>query len=271
MADSDRPWQTGATEAERWDGYLDLRTGMLRTLSAEPIATAEKLREFEDGRVEDRRIEFLDEPFQGDFDLPHLQAIHRHLFQDVYPWAGEIRTVGISKGGQGFLPPEHVGFVVDGAARLMRDDGMLRPGMETDKWSSLLAERFNDVNEAHPFREGNGRTQRLYFDQVAEAGGKTIHWNVLTKEQNIAVSHAARDGDLAPLREALSVMVTDRMDPLALQRAKQAAEAMRASSATRSGPSQARGAGAGERAYYGRDGRTNGPGTTGPRRDGYGR
>lgn len=266
MVESARPWQTGATESERWDGYLDLRTGLLRTLSVEPITTPEQLREFEDGRVEDRRIEFLDEPFRGDFDLPHLQAIHRHLFQDVYPWAGEIRTVGISKGGQGFLPPEHVGFVVNGAARLMSEDGMLQPGMDTARWSGLLAERFNDVNEAHPFREGNGRTQRLYFDQVAEAGGKMIHWNVLTKEQNIAVSHAARDGDLTPLRDAFSVMVTDRMDPLAMQRANQAAEAMRASSAPRNRQAQARDAGAGERAYYGRDGR---PGTAGPQRNGY--
>lgn len=270
MASDDRPWATGATEAERWDGYLDPETGMLRTLSAQPIRTADELREFEDSRVQLRALELKANPIEGDFGLEHLQSIHRQLFQDVYPWAGEIRTVGIKKGEAGFLPPEHAAFVVDGAARLMREDGMLRPGMDDAKWSALLAERFNDVNEAHPFREGNGRTQRLYFDQVAEAGGKMIHWNVLTKEQNAAVSGAARAGNMEPLRAALGVMVTDRMDPLALQRAKQAAEAMRG---TRSAPGQPRSreAGAGERAYYGRDGRANGQNTAGPRRDGYGR
>jgi cell filamentation protein len=259
------------TDAERWDGYLDADTGLLRTLSAEPIRTADELREFEDSRVQLRALELKANPIEGDFGFEHLKEIHRRLFQDVYPWAGEVRTVGIKKGESGFLPPEHASFVVDGAARLMREDGMLRPGMADQAWADKLAERFNDVNEAHPFREGNGRTQRLYFDQVAAAGGKMIHWNVLTKEQNAAVSGAARDGQLAPLRDALRIMVTDRMDPLALQRAKQAAEVMRASSATRSGRPQARTAGAGEQAYYGRAGRTNGPGTTGPRRDGYGR
>ena len=267
---AERPWaDVHATHDERWAGYLDPDTGLLRTLSSEPIRTAEELRRFEDDRVEDRWIELRDEPIHGDFDLQHLQAIHRHLFQDVYPWAGEVRTVGIQKGGQGFLPPEHVGIVVDGSARMMREDGMLRPGMDNARWSSLLAERFNDVNEAHPFREGNGRTQRLYFDQVAEAGAKTIHWSVLTKEQNIAVSHAARGGDLAPLRDALSVMVTDRMDPLALQRAKQAAEAMRGIRSVPPGQIQGRGAGAGERSYYGPSGRASGQNMTGPRRDGY--
>jgi cell filamentation protein len=268
MASDDRPWATGATHDERWAGYLDPDTGMLRTLSADPMRTPEELREFEDSRATVRAMELRLNPIRGDFDLEHLQAIHRHLFQDVYPWAGEVRTVGIQKGGQGFLPPEHVRIVVDGAARMMHEDGMLRPGMDTARWSSLLAERLNDVNEAHPFREGNGRAQRLYFDQVAEVGGKTIHWSVLTKEQNIAVSHAARTGNLAPLRDALSVMVTDRMDPLALQRAKQAAEAMRGIRSVPPGQVHGRGAGAGERSYYGPSGRAAGQ-NTGPRRDGY--
>lgn len=257
------------TEAERWDGYLDADTGLLRTLSAEPIRTADELREFEDSRVQLSALELKANPIEGDFGLDHLQEIHRRLFQDVYPWAGEVRTVGIKKGESGFLPPEHASFVVDGAARLMREDGMLRPGMTDQAWADKLAERFNDVNEAHPFREGNGRTQRLYFDQVAEAGGKMIHWNVLTKEQNPAVSGAARDGQLAPLRDALRIMVTDRMDPLALQRAKQAAEAMRAVRTTLPGQTRGRDNSGAERAYYGPNGRATGPGTAGPRRNGY--
>jgi cell filamentation protein len=264
-----RPWQTGVTHDDRWRGYLDTDTGLLRTLSAEPIHTTAELRRFEDDRVEDRWVELQDQPIRGDFGIEHLQAIHRHLFQDVYPWAGEVRTVGIQKEGQGFLPPEHARFVVNGAARMMREDGMLTPGMDDARWASLLADRFNDVNDAHPFREGNGRTQRTYFNQVADAGGKTIHWSVLTKEQNIAVSHAARSGNLEPLRSAFSVMVTDRMDTTALQRAKQAAEAMRGISSVQPGYAAGRSAGAGERSYYGTSGRASGQNVTGPRRNGY--
>lgn len=267
--EAERPWATGATHDDRWAGYMDEDTGLLRTRSAEPIRTVDELRDFEDSRATVRAMELRLQPIRGDFGIEHLQAIHRHLFQDVYPWAGEIRSVGIQKEGQGFLPPEHAGIVVDGAARMMREDGTLAPGMDNTRWSSLLADRFNDVNDAHPFREGNGRTQRLYFDQVAEAGGKTIHWSVLTKEQNIAVSHAARGGNLEPLRSALGVMVTDRMDPLALQRAKQAAEAMRGIRSVPPGYVAGRSTGAGERSYYGPSGRASGQNVTGPRRDGY--
>ncbi len=261
---ADRPWETGATFEERWAGYLDADTGMLRTKSTEPIRNEADLRAFEDSRVELRAMELKESPIRGNFDLAHLQGIHRHLFQDVYEWAGDIRTVGIKK-GVGFLPPEHAGIVVDGAGRLMREDGMLQPGVDNDRWASKLAERYNDINEAHPFREGNGRTQRMFFDQVAEAGGKTIHWGVLTKEQNAVLSQVAREGNVAPLRDAFKIMVTDRMDPLALQRAKQAQQAMRGITSARptASPQQS----AGERAYYGRDGR----GSTGPARDGYGR
>ncbi len=50
------------------------------------------------------------EPIRGDFGIEYLQAIHRHLFQNVYPWAGEIRTVGFSEDGEKSLDPRHVGF-----------------------------------------------------------------------------------------------------------------------------------------------------------------
>ena len=116
----------------------------------------------------------------------------------------------------------------------------------------MLADRFNDVNEAHPFREGNGRTQRLYFDQVAEAGGKTIHWSVLTKEQNIAVSHAARDGNLAPLRDALE-RHGHRPDGPSRAAARQAGRRGHARHSLRPARLHRRmgDAGAGERSYYG--------------------
>jgi hypothetical protein len=146
MASDDRSWAIGAAHDERWAGYLDPDTGMLRTLSAEPMRPPDELREFEDCRATLRAIELRLNPFRGDFGLEHLQAIHRHLFQDVYPWAGEVRTVSIRKGDQGFLRPEHAGIVVDGADRMMREDGMLASGMDNARWSSLLADRFNDVN-----------------------------------------------------------------------------------------------------------------------------
>jgi cell filamentation protein len=218
MTADERPWQTATSPEGRWAGYLDPSTGLLRTLSAEPLETHAELRAFEDDHVEARLIEARVRPITGSYGIEHLAAIHRHLFQDVYPWAGEIRTVNISKGlpPEPFLSPEHAAFAVDRTARRMHEDGMLRPGMDHEHFVDLLARRFSEVNEAHPFREGNGRTQRHYFDLVARDAGRRIDWSQLTATQNLAISAEAREGHLAPLRDALRTMVTvapARADP----------------------------------------------------------
>lgn len=259
---------TGTDHDERWASSMDHETGLLRNRSAEQIRTVDELSAFEDSRASVRA--------DGAAPTAHPRGLRRrapagdgrHPFQDVYPWAGEVRTVGIQKEGRRFLPPGLAGIIIDGAACMIREDGMLAPGMGNARWSDLLADRFNDVNDAHPFHDCNGRTQRTYFNQVAKAGDKTIDWSVLTEEQNIAVSHAARSGNLEPLRSALSVRVTNRMDPLARQRAKQAAEAI---CPAPTGYAAGRSAGAGERSFYGPSGRASGQNVTGPRCDGYDR
>ncbi|WP_435094130.1 Fic/DOC family protein [Clavibacter michiganensis] len=210
MSTDDRPWETATSPEGRWAGYLDPSTGPLRTLSEEPLETHAELRAFEDDDVEARSIEARVRPITGSYGIDHLQAIHRRLFQDVYPWAGEIRTVNISKGipPEPFLSPEHAASAVDRIARRMHEDGMLRPDMDDDRFVDLLARRFSEINEAHPFREGNGRTQRHYFDLVARDAGRRIDWSQLSSAQNIAISAEAREGRLAPLRDALRTIVT---------------------------------------------------------------
>ena len=94
----------------------------------------------------------------GDFDLSHLKAIHHHLFQDVYDWAGQIRTVEIARGGEQF---QFRHYIVTGMADVHR--------RITD-----------DVNHVHPFCEGNGRKQLQYLKLLAERAGHKID---LTKLQ----------------------------------------------------------------------------------------
>lgn len=94
------------------------------------------------------------------------------------------------------------------AAQRMHEDGMLRPGMDHERFVDLLARRFSEINEAHPLREGNGRTQRHYFELVARDAGRRIDWSQLTSAQNVTISAEAREGHLAPLRDALRTIVT---------------------------------------------------------------
>jgi cell filamentation protein len=110
---------------------------------------------------------------RGDFDLAHLQAIHRHLFQDVYDWAGEIRTVEISKDGNQFQSRRFIGQgMADVHARLKAKD-LLRDLAPPD-FARQAADILADVNYVHPFREGNGRTQLQYLKQLSERAGHAL-------------------------------------------------------------------------------------------------
>lgn len=249
MSGADRPWETG-DEPERWAGYLDPNTGLLRTLAVPPLTSAGELREFEDGHVERRLIRLRVEPIVGDFDRAHVQAIHRHLFQDVYPWAGELRTVNITKGEKQlpdgtmgpapFLPYQHIGIVVDGMATQLREENYLR-GLSNEQFADRLAVHFNDLNEAHPFREGNGRTQRAFWDQLAGQAGHVIHWQAVPAELNIRISHEARLGNLEPLRSTLRAIVSDTNTEALQLKATEAARLAAMDTPTRPGAAPAAG------------------------------
>lgn len=143
-------------------------------------------------------------------------SIHPHLFQDVYPWAGQLRTVDLRKrvpGAQPFLPvsmiPRSAGFVFD----QLRQDRYLQH-LNRDRFIERLAYHYDQVNYLHPFREGNGRTQRFFFDRLAVAAGWWLDWTQITGALNDAASRAAaEDHDLAALQEMFTVILTPRTSP----------------------------------------------------------
>src|SRR5271170_300815 len=85
---------------ENSDPYLYPGTSVLKNLRG--LTDPEQLERFEARRTHQRIAELIDNPLMGGFDLAHLKAIHRYIFQDVYEWAGQFRTVNISKGGHLF-------------------------------------------------------------------------------------------------------------------------------------------------------------------------
>lgn len=87
---------------ESIDPYCWPGSNVLRNLLG--LRTAAELTEAEYDFTLERRVELDKEPILGDFDLDHLRAIHHHLFQDIFDWAGELRTVDISKEDSNFLP-----------------------------------------------------------------------------------------------------------------------------------------------------------------------
>ncbi|PSL38401.1 cell filamentation protein [Labedella gwakjiensis] len=206
---TDRPWEKG-THAERWDGYLiESGSSVLRNLVG---ATSEAhLRDAENDFVEYRLVELRERPqlIVRTFDLPHILSIHRQLFQDVYAWAGQLRTVGLAKGGgESFMPPAEITRpILHVAARIRETD---RLGLVSDDdLPTEIAYLYDYLNFAHPFREGNGRTQREFFSHLVEAAGYSIDWNGVDRDALHHACHVARnDSDDGPLRQIFTRIVS---------------------------------------------------------------
>ena len=136
----------------------------------------------------------------GDFDLAHLKAIHRHLFQDVYAWAGEIRTVEIAKGESRFQPRR---FIAAGMADIHRRivAAAYFRGSGPDRFAEGAGPVLGDVNHVHPFREGNGRTQLQYLKKLAERAGHAIDLTRIDRAGWLDASRRSNVGDHAAIYE----------------------------------------------------------------------
>ena len=195
--------------AEVVDPYLDSDTGLLRNLVG--ARTQGALDQAEGDLTYIRAAELQERPVRATGDLDEFRAIHRQLFQDVYPWAGEVRTVDIRKnvaGAEHFLS---VGAIDRGsmfAADELRADNMLR-GMKRDQFIDRLSHHYDQWNYVHPFREGNGRTQRVFWNRVAADAGWQLDWRPVQGAVNDAACRAAsEDRDFGPLRAMFAQVVT---------------------------------------------------------------
>jgi cell filamentation protein len=106
----------------------------------------------------------------GLYSPTHYLAIHKHLFQDVYAWAGRVRTVRIFKEGAPFCFPEHI----DRQLKLLFGDLERQTyfrGLSANSFATRAAHFLAELNVIHPFREGNGRTQLTFLTMLAESAG----------------------------------------------------------------------------------------------------
>lgn len=118
----------------------------------------------------------------GNFDLKHLQAVHKYLFGELYDWAGEIRKQGfISKGQSVFCFAPMIESYARGIFGKMQRENFSE--MDVKRCACRLAYYLSEVNALHPFREGNGRSTRLFFQIFADKHG----WNLSFEK----ISHVA--------------------------------------------------------------------------------
>jgi cell filamentation protein len=145
------------------------------------------LRELEAKIVSIRDVEIARSILPGEYNSEHLQAFHRHLFQDVYAWAGRFRTVDIGKGGAFFASCNFLEDQVSSVLGQLEHDSWLT-GLQRENFIRKLAYYYGELNARHPFREGNGRTQRAFLRQLAASAGWRLDWSELSESDNIEAS-----------------------------------------------------------------------------------
>ena len=142
----------------------------------------------------------------GKYDALHYRRVHRHLFQDVYSWAGKYRTVRTSKGGNHFCFPEYIAssmvrlFAVLGDSQSLKIEG-------ADQFVESTASFLAELNAIHPFREGNGRSQLAFIDLLGEKAGFPFDFTRVEREAFLPAMIASYDGDLKPLVDELKKLL----------------------------------------------------------------
>jgi cell filamentation protein len=155
-----------------------------------------------------RTSELREQPVKGKFDLAHLQEIHKRLFGDAYDWAGQIRQVEIRKGNTAFA----LQMAIEGAARQLFGQLAIEQqlqGLNVDEFSVRAGHYLGEVNVLHPFREENGRAQREFIGQLAEANGYRIDWSGISQGDMISASIEAYNGDSSGLARLIRAGISN--------------------------------------------------------------
>lgn len=188
------------------DPYLDEHSGILKNRFG--ITDQAELDRVEATFGLVRAYELVENPVAGKFDLAHLQAIHKRLFGDVYEWAGEIRSVDISKGQTRFANFQQIESYAPEITRPLQREQLLR-GLNIDTFSERAGHYLGELNVLHPFREGNGRATREFVGQLARGAGYAVDWSGIERSEMIQASIEAYEGSSKRLAGLIRASLVD--------------------------------------------------------------
>lgn len=186
------------------DPYIDPDTGIL--VNEFNILDQSILDQVEFELTAAQIASFEEDPVSGNFDLVHLKAIHKQIFSDLYAWGGQLRTVDMTKDGTRFAHAAYIETAADILFAELRDEEWLKK-YEYTKFLERFCYYYSEINILHPFREGNGRTQRAFMSLLAMYCGYQVDWSGMRQEDNIQASIAAYNGDGDPLIELLDPLL----------------------------------------------------------------
>jgi len=175
------------------DPYFDDKIGDLRNLLG--ATSSEELKALEPQIVFANEIELESAGIARTSDFAELLSIHGQLFKGVYDWAGKIRTVDIKKNADGtefFLPVSKINTAADYVFTELAKEQHLK-ALPIAEFVKRLAHHYDQLNYIHPFREGNGRAQRVFWGRVAKDAGYLINWDLIVGSENDEASRAASE------------------------------------------------------------------------------
>ena len=182
------------------DVYCIPGTAVLKNKAG--ITDQVQLDEYEGDFTAIRLLELTQNPVEGSFDLAHLCKIHQYLFQDVYEWAGEVRTVDIIRGDSRFCNVRQIqSYSTTVFSALAAEKYLLN--LEATVFAKRLAHYLSEINAVHPFREGNRRVQRLFISQLAEHAGYSLDYSALEQAELYPVMQASFLGNEQPLADLI--------------------------------------------------------------------
>lgn len=144
----------------------------------------------------------LELPNPSEFSVESLKQLHYDLFSDVYPWAGQFRRIDMQKGDTIFESEASIGIRLEDLFTGLQDDKFLTD-LPLDGFSEKLADFTVEINRIHPFREGNGRTQRLLLMQVSLNAGYELSWDAISPERMKDACISGINGDSSGMRKLL--------------------------------------------------------------------
>lgn len=174
------------------------------------IKNKEQLEEAERNITALRILQLKTGELRGEPNFKYLCKIHKHIFGDIYSWAGKIRTVDISKGNM-FCNSQ---FILENAEDIfnrLKKENYLQDYKDVDKMSERLAYYLSEINALHPFREGNGRAQREFIIVLARRAGYVVDFSKISQEEMIQASEEAFYCDYRHMNDIFS-RITSKQD-----------------------------------------------------------
>lgn len=139
-------------------------------------------------------------------DFNYYKAIHKHLFEDIYDWAGTVRTINISKKGTVFSKHDNIEEIGQLKFKRLVELNYLN-NMDEISFFNELTEFYNELNMLHPFREGNGRTLRLFITLLVRNTGRDISFADCDSDLLMIATIKAAQGDLSLLKSIFESIV----------------------------------------------------------------